>query len=59
MKAGGEAARIDALRPLLAPLALRVTHMGPVGAQLLRAHAIRGHAEHDPATLVEAYRPRH
>ncbi|MFP4137423.1 MAG: NAD(P)-dependent oxidoreductase [Halomonas sp.] len=154
MMAGGEAARIDALRPLLAPLAARVTHMGPVGAgqvtkvcnqmvvgcqaavlaemvalaeasgveagrltealaggfadstpfrlltprmaasdftdppwhlrtllkdldmavaqsrrsasatpmsglaaQLLRAHAARGHAEHDPATLVEAYRP--
>ncbi|MCE0731234.1 NAD(P)-dependent oxidoreductase [Halomonas sp. G15] len=154
MMAGGEAARIDALRPLLAPLATRVTHMGPVGAgqvtkvcnqmvvgcqaavlaemvalaeasgveagrltealaggfadstpfriltprmaasdfadppwhlrtllkdldmavaqsrrsasatpmsglaaQLLRAHATRGHAEHDPATLVEAYRP--
>lgn len=32
MMAGGEAARIDALRPLLAPLAARVTHMGPVGA---------------------------
>ena len=156
MMAGGEAARIDALRPLLAPLASRVTHMGPVGAgqvtkvcnqmvvgcqaavlaemvalaeasgveagrltealaggfadstpfriltprmaasdyanppwhlrtllkdldmavaqsrrsasatpmsglaaQLLRTHAARGHAEHDPATLVEAYRPRH
>ncbi len=154
MMAGGEAARIDALRPLLAPLAARVTHMGPVGAgqvtkvcnqmvvgcqaavlaemvalaeasgvdatrlvaalsggfadstpfrlltprmaasnyanppwhlrtllkdldmavaqsrrsasatpmsglaaQLLRAHATRGHAEHDPAILVEAYRP--
>lgn len=154
MMAGGEAADIAAIEPLLAPLASRVTHMGPVGAgqvtkvcnqmvvgcqaaviaemvalaessgvdatrltealaggfadstpfrmltprmaaadyadppwhlrtllkdldtavaqsrrsasatpmtglaaQLLRAHAGRGHAEHDPATLVEAYRP--
>lgn len=154
MMAGGEVADIDALRPLLAPLAARVTHMGPVGAgqvtkvcnqmvvgcqaavlaemvalaessgvkatrlvealsggfadstpfrmltprmaashfadppwhlrtllkdldmaaaqsrrsgsatpmsalaaQLMRTHAARGHAEHDPATLVEAYRP--
>ncbi|MFO7649147.1 NAD(P)-dependent oxidoreductase [Halomonas campaniensis] len=154
MMAGGEAADIDAIRPLLAPLATRVTHMGPVGAgqvtkvcnqmvvgcqaavlaemvalaeasgveatrlvealsggfadskpfqiltprmaasdfadppwhlrtllkdldmavaqsrrsgsatpmsglaaQLMRAHATRGYAEHDPAILVEAYRP--
>ncbi|QTF94222.1 NAD(P)-dependent oxidoreductase [Halomonas sp. BM-2019] len=154
MMAGGEAAQLDAIRPLLAPLAARVTHMGPVGAgqvtkvcnqmvvgcqaavlaemvalaeasgveagrlsealaggfadskpfqiltprmaasdfadppwhlrtllkdldmavaqsqragsatpmsglaaQLMRAHAARGHAEHDPAILVEAYRP--
>ncbi|SDM59273.1 3-hydroxyisobutyrate dehydrogenase [Franzmannia pantelleriensis] len=153
MMTGGAAADIDAIRPLLAPLAARVTHMGPVGAgqvtkvcnqmvvgcqaavlaemvslaeasgvdatrltealsggfadskpfqiltprmassdfanppwhlrtllkdldmataqsrrsgsatpmsglaaQLLRAHANRGHGEHDPATLVEAYR---
>ncbi|MBB3332117.1 3-hydroxyisobutyrate dehydrogenase [Halomonas campaniensis] len=155
MMAGGKAADIDAIRPLLAPLAARVTHLGPVGAgqvtkvcnqmvvgcqaavlaemvalaeasgveatrlvealsggfadskpfqiltprmaasdfadppwhlrtllkdldmavaqsrrsgsatpmsslaaQLMRAHATRGHAEHDPAILVEAYRPR-
>jgi 3-hydroxyisobutyrate dehydrogenase len=155
MMAGGEAAELDALHPLLAPLAARVTHMGPVGAgqvtkvcnqmvvgcqaavlaemvalaeasgveagrltealaggfadskpfqiltprmaasdfadppwhlrtllkdldmavaqsqragsatpmsglaaQLMRAHAGRGHAEHDPAILVEAYRRR-
>lgn len=155
MMAGGEASELDAIRPLLDPLASRVTHMGPVGAgqvtkvcnqmvvgcqaavlaemvalaeasgvdagrlnealaggfadskpfqiltprmaasdfadppwhlrtllkdldlavaqsrrsgsatpmsglaaQLLRAHAARGHAEHDPAILVEAYRPR-
>jgi len=154
MMAGGEASEIDAIRPLLAPLSARVTHMGPVGAgqvtkvcnqmvvgcqaavlaemvalaeasgvdatrlvealaggfadstpfriltprmaksdfdnppwhlrtllkdldmavaqsqrsasatpmsglaaQLMRAHAGRGHAEHDPAILVEAYRP--
>lgn len=31
--------------------------MSGLAAQLLRAHATRGHAEHDPATLVEAYRP--
>lgn len=30
--AGGEAADVDRLRPLLAPLAQRLTHMGPVGA---------------------------
>ncbi|WP_227368472.1 NAD(P)-dependent oxidoreductase [Halomonas sp. M20] len=29
---GGEANDIEALRPLLAPLAFRVTHMGPVGS---------------------------
>ncbi|TFH84733.1 NAD(P)-dependent oxidoreductase [Billgrantia azerbaijanica] len=155
MMAGGESEDIDAIRPLLAPLATRVTHMGPVGAgqvtkvcnqmvvgcqaaviaemvalaetsgvdatrlsealaggfadskpfqilvprmaasdferppwhlrtllkdldmavaqsqragsatpmsglaaQLMRAHASHGHAEHDPATLVEAYRQR-
>lgn len=154
MMAGGEASEIDAIRPLLAPLSARVTHMGPLGAgqvtkvcnqmvvgcqaavlaemvalaeasgvdasrlvealaggfadstpfriltprmaksdfddppwhlrtllkdldmavaqsqrsgsatpmsglaaQLMRAHAGRGHAEHDPAILVEAYRP--
>nr|WP_163502899.1 NAD(P)-dependent oxidoreductase [Halomonas socia] len=33
------------------------TPMSGLAAQLLRAHANRGHAEHDPATLVEAYRP--
>ncbi|MDR5906670.1 NAD(P)-dependent oxidoreductase [Franzmannia qiaohouensis] len=33
------------------------TPMSGLAAQLLRAHASRGHAEHDPATLVEAYRP--
>lgn len=33
------------------------TPMSGLAAQLLRAHAARGHAEHDPATLVEAYRP--
>lgn len=156
MMAGGEASEIDAIRPLLAPLSARVTHMGPLGAgqvtkvcnqmvvgcqaavlaemvalaeasgvdasrlvealaggfadstpfriltprmaksdfddppwhlrtllkdldmavaqsqrsgsatpmsglaaQLMRAHAGRGHAEHDPAILVEAYRPAH
>ncbi|MCG6657923.1 NAD(P)-dependent oxidoreductase [Halomonas campisalis] len=32
MMAGGDAAEIEAIRPLLAPLASRVTHMGPVGA---------------------------
>ncbi|PAU75775.1 NAD(P)-dependent oxidoreductase [Halomonas salipaludis] len=32
------------------------TPMSGLAAQLLRAHASRGHAEHDPATLVEAYR---
>ncbi|MGJ7456364.1 NAD(P)-dependent oxidoreductase [Halomonas sp. MA07-2] len=155
MMAGGEASKIDTIRPLLAPLSARVTHMGPVGAgqvtkvcnqmvvgcqaavlaemvalaeacgveatrlvealaggfadstpfriltprmaqsdfadppwhlrtllkdldmavaqsqrsgratpmsglaaQLMRAHAGRGHAEHDPAILVEAYRGR-
>jgi 3-hydroxyisobutyrate dehydrogenase len=149
MMAGGEAAELDAIRPLLAPLAARVTHMGAVGAgqvtklcnqmvvgcqaaviaemvalaeasgvdatrltealaggfadstpfriltprmaasdfadppwhlrtllkdldmavaqsrrsgsatpMLMRAHATRGHAEHDPATLVECYRSR-
>ncbi|WP_416140375.1 NAD(P)-dependent oxidoreductase [Halomonas sp. HK25] len=154
MMAGGEAAELDAIRPLLAALSARVTHMGPVGtgqvtkmcnqmvvgcqaavlaemvalaeasgvdatrlvealaggfadstpfriltprmaasdftappwhlrtllkdldmavaqsqrsgsatpmsglaAQLMRAQAGRGHAEHDPAILVEAYRP--
>lgn len=30
--AGGDAATIDALRPLLEPLSQRVTHMGPTGA---------------------------
>ena len=154
MMAGGEADAIDAIRPALAPMAARVTHMGPVGAgqvtkvcnqmvvgcqaavlaemvalaeasgveatrlvealsggfadskpfqiltprmaasdfaappwhlrtllkdldmavaqsrrsgsatpmsalaaQLMRTHATRGHAEHDPAILLEAYRP--
>ena len=33
------------------------TPMSGLAAQLMRAHAGRGHAEHDPATLVEAYRP--
>lgn len=32
------------------------TPMSSLAAQLLRAHANRGHSEHDPATLVEAYR---
>lgn len=30
--AGGDVAIIDAMRPLLAPLSQRVTHMGPVGS---------------------------
>lgn len=33
------------------------TPMSGLAAQLMRAHASHGHAEHDPATLVEAYRP--
>jgi len=32
------------------------TPMSGLAAQLMRAHAGRGHAEHDPATLVDAYR---
>ncbi|KAA0013862.1 NAD(P)-dependent oxidoreductase [Billgrantia pellis] len=32
------------------------TPMSGLAAQLMRAHASHGHAEHDPATLVEAYR---
>lgn len=32
------------------------TPMSALAAQLMRAHARHGHAEHDPATLVEAYR---
>ncbi|MGR4068745.1 NAD(P)-dependent oxidoreductase [Billgrantia sp. C5P2] len=32
------------------------TPMSGLAAQLLRVHVNRGHAEHDPATLVEAYR---
>lgn len=32
------------------------TPMSGLAAQLMRAHARRGHAEHDPAILVEAYR---
>ncbi|MGQ4877304.1 NAD(P)-dependent oxidoreductase [Billgrantia sp. LNSP4103-1] len=32
------------------------TPMSGLAAQLMRAHAGHGHAEHDPATLVEAYR---
>jgi 3-hydroxyisobutyrate dehydrogenase len=34
------------------------TPMSGLAAQLLRAHAALGHSEHDPATLVEAYRQR-
>ncbi len=34
------------------------TPMSGLAAQLMRTHASRGHAEHDPATLVEAYRRR-
>ncbi|WP_245888789.1 NAD(P)-dependent oxidoreductase [Halomonas denitrificans] len=34
------------------------TPMSGLAAQLMRAHAGRGHAEHDPAILVEAYRPK-
>lgn len=34
------------------------TPMSGLAAQLMRAHATRGHAEHDPAILVEAYRQR-
>jgi 3-hydroxyisobutyrate dehydrogenase len=34
------------------------TPMSGLAAQLMRAHAGHGHAEHDPATLVEAYRHR-
>lgn len=33
------------------------TPMSGLAAQLMRAHARRGHAGHDPAILVEAYRP--
>lgn len=33
------------------------TPMSGLAAQLMRAHASRGHAEHDPAILVEAFRP--
>ncbi|WP_163559947.1 NAD(P)-dependent oxidoreductase [Halomonas sp. NO4] len=33
------------------------TPMSGLAAQLMRAHASHGHAEHDPATLVETYRP--
>ncbi|PRY73649.1 NAD(P)-dependent oxidoreductase [Halomonas ventosae] len=33
------------------------TPMSGLAAQLMRAQASRGHAEHDPAILVEAYRP--
>ncbi|WFM72724.1 NAD(P)-dependent oxidoreductase [Halomonas sp. CKK8] len=33
------------------------TPMSGLAAQLMRAHASRGHAGHDPAILVEAYRP--
>ncbi|MEQ6918231.1 NAD(P)-dependent oxidoreductase [Halomonas aquatica] len=33
------------------------TPMSGLAAQLMRAQAVRGHAEHDPAILVEAYRP--
>ncbi|WP_104204004.1 NAD(P)-dependent oxidoreductase [Billgrantia saliphila] len=32
------------------------TPMSGLAAQLMRAHVSHGHAEHDPATLVEAYR---
>ncbi|MCE8032267.1 NAD(P)-dependent oxidoreductase [Billgrantia tianxiuensis] len=32
------------------------TPMSGLAAQLMRAHVNHGHAEHDPATLVEAYR---
>jgi 3-hydroxyisobutyrate dehydrogenase len=32
------------------------TPMSGLAAQLMRAHASRGHAEHDPAILVESYR---
>ncbi|RDB43254.1 NAD(P)-dependent oxidoreductase [Halomonas sp. DQ26W] len=32
------------------------TPMSGLAAQLMRIHASHGHAEHDPATLVEAYR---
>ncbi|WP_355660862.1 NAD(P)-dependent oxidoreductase [Halomonas salifodinae] len=32
------------------------TPMSGLAAQLMRAHAMRGHGEHDPAILVEAYR---
>jgi len=34
------------------------TPMSGLAAQLMRAHASHGHAEHDPATLVESYRSR-
>nr|WP_300999824.1 NAD-binding protein [Halomonas sp.] len=34
------------------------TPMSGLAAQLIRAHASHGHAEHDPATLVETYRHR-
>lgn len=54
------------LRTLLKDLDLAVaqsqrigsaTPMSGLAAQLMRAQARRGHAEHDPAILVEAYRP--
>ncbi|MCE9663459.1 NAD(P)-dependent oxidoreductase [Halomonas sp. M5N1S17] len=32
------------------------TPMSVLAAQLMRTHVSQGHAEHDPATLVEAYR---
>lgn len=34
------------------------TPMSGLAAQLMRTHVGRGHAEHDPAILVEAYRSR-
>lgn len=34
------------------------TPMSGLAAQLMRTHVSHGHAEHDPATLVEAYRRR-
>ncbi|MFC0326013.1 NAD(P)-dependent oxidoreductase [Halomonas organivorans] len=34
------------------------TPMSALAAQLMRGHAARGNGEADPATLVEAYRPR-
>ncbi|MDR5866289.1 NAD(P)-dependent oxidoreductase [Halomonas koreensis] len=38
--------------------ATSATPMSALAAQLMRGHAARGHADRDPATLIEAYRAR-